>query len=364
MPNPFLTPPIDLVDAAGRSTRAGGAAWLPKLNVAARAHCAFHLFLPGMAGKRRGGDAARLYATTSAPYRRSGRLIVPAGDDFAIWWWDIDALEAHAGTRGVASMLPEPLVQAPGEGWRHLKQSVGYEAQLWRGGALRASAWRRTPFDAPAWTAFTRVNAGGEEDAPVSPPAPLVLPFAPGLSSYLLARPQLSTEQTVQLAVGGFTALCLGLSALFAGQAWKLGQLTQATQEDTARILAAAPAPTPQTIRQGLERLNGFLSLLERNDPMASLAIAVGVLQLYEITPLGFTADAEKIEVTLPYSAAAKAEELTAALEGSQAFEEITAETRGDRTSVVFSMTPRGVPALAPRKRADRPPPVVATPAL
>ena len=56
-----------------------------------------------------------LFARTASPYVVGGMIVVPAGADFGVWWWDLERVSALIPNSAVASVLrPETLAQPAG----------------------------------------------------------------------------------------------------------------------------------------------------------------------------------------------------------------------------------------------------------
>ena len=226
----FLIPSIDRLGSDGvvENVHPGGA--LGRLRrpvlLIARDLCAFSRFETAALPKSRRRQAARLHARVASPYVVSGAALVKAGADFGVWWWNLEQLGPQVAShypRGGVAIRPETLAQPIGMGWRIVSLQNGYEAQFWQEGLLIASAWRRQRFDEPAWAAFTRVQRS-VDDAPETPPPAQTLPVAYDSEAFAPAWTEISRDQAIAMAAGGFAVVTSCLAVFFLGQGVQLGQ--------------------------------------------------------------------------------------------------------------------------------------------
>ena len=344
MPRSFLSRPRELLTASGRfqPLEADGAAWRQPMVVLARELCAFSWFDSGRASGTAAAAAARLHARTAAPFSNPGCLVRRGPGGFAIWWWDRDWLKPHLRERfgdRTALVAPETLAQPPGEGWRIVRVTHGYEAQLWNAGSLVATTWRSIPFDEAAWRAFTRVQRGAPE-APPSPPAAQHLPLSrePAVGGGLIEfSPADALRLGVVVVIGGLAAA----GGLFCGQALRLNALAKNAegQADVLRRSATSPSRYDPELPR---RIADFRQLSARPNTFAALSTALGSLNLHSIKPVGFSLEGPSITLTLPYSALGKVSIVTMELEASGEFAEVRPVTDPQSQQIDLKLVARG----------------------
>lgn len=282
-----------------------------------------------------------LHARASAPYERSGFTVTSSDEDWAIWWWDQALVEAAVGERfgrRTPGVMPEPLAHQVTEGWRQVRVSSGWDLQWWRDGALRFSTWRRSALDQPGFDRLSRVlGENGPETFP-SKWDPFLL-----ASSTLWWRsrppvdyPALAKGAAVLLAVAALGA-SIGLQ-IRAGRVSDEADAVQARIEVLEAQSGRADFPEMQRRRQ---ELADYERLTSEPNPMASLAVAVAALQLYDITPQAFQANGEATRLTIPYEALPLSRELAADLQGEGSFTSVELSTTPNRGGIQIEMTNR-----------------------
>ena len=360
MPFDFLTPRVERLSADGAFSvvHPGGAVGRllrrPVL-LLARELCAFGLFSTAALPRRRRRQAAALHARLAAPYLKAGSALSKAGEDFGVWWWDADRVEALLAARvdaqgGAPVLTPETLAQPRGEGWRIVRLMQGYEAQLWRDKALVASAWRRDRYDPAAWSAFVRLQRNAEA-APEAPPAPSDLPVAfDNRDAFALAPVELSREQ-LALVIGGSAAFAsLSFAAFLFGQGQELAKDVARVEEKTAEIRAATPqAAAVHRLNAAQQKMVAYRRIEEQTGPLSAAGAAIGVLALHDLTPSALNAETETLEFTLPYEAIDKIAALVADLESSGYFHAVEPRTDSSARSLTVKMRVReAAPPLTP----------------
>ena len=290
MPRLSLTRPIQILAADGsletlavRELSLGAGKVL-----VARERCRFDLFTapPGLGG-RAALNAARLHALAHAPYEQAGGCIGRRGGRFGIWWWDqgwVDQqLQRHGLAEGV-QLLPEAAGQPEGRAWRIVRGGDGFEAQAWEEGFLTRSLWRRRPFDAESWAAFTAAEGGETVELPPSGALPYVAssPYARRL------RPIRPVEELpVGLIATSVATLLIGVAAVLAGQALKLRQETAAVARELASVQGSGQAEQLRRLSGNARALQDLSMALNRPDPIAMVERAQQVLRPFGLKVTG-----------------------------------------------------------------------------
>lgn len=317
-----------------------------------RSLCTFAHFEAANLPRSRRRNAARLHARLASPYVTGGVALVKAGADFGIWWWDLDAvmprMAERFGSSGV-SIRPETLAQPSGDGFRLVKLNRGYEAQLWRAGHLVASAWRADRFDDRQWAAF--VSLQRQAEAPDAAPPAVTLPIAYDSEAFGFSTSEITREQAIAGAVGGFAVVACASAAFLLGQGLKLGEEARAITEETLALNAETPALSRIQAQDATQRrLSDFRAAEERTNPLSAAGAAIGIVALYDLSPTAVDAQAETLQITLPYTAVEKADELVADFEQSGYFFDIEPRTEASAQSFVIEMKVR--PAAPPLSAA------------
>ncbi|MFE9082496.1 hypothetical protein ACQKKG_10160 [Brevundimonas sp. NPDC003935] len=354
----FLTPRVERLSADGAIdvVHPGGAVGRMlrrPVVLLARDLCAFGLFQTAALPRGRRRQAAALHARVAAPYVRSGSSLSKAGEDFGVWWWDADRVDALLAPRAMTArplISPETLAQPRGEGWRIVRLKLGYEAQLWRGKTLVASAWRRERYDPASWSAFVRLQRAAEV-APEDPPAPADLPIAfDNREAFALAPVELTREQLALLGGGGvaFASLCFG--AFLFGQGYQLSKDTAQVELKTAEIRAATPrAAAVRNLDASQKKLIAYRQIEEQTSPLSAAGAAIGILAFHDLTPTSVNAETEILSFTLPYAAIDKIAPLVDDLESSGYFHDVQPRTDGTAQTLTLEMKVReAAPPLTP----------------
>ncbi len=349
MPPSFQTSGVELMGADGAfEPVGGGAGWGRPKVLLARELCVFERFERPAAGRSAALAAARLRARAAAPFVNPAALVRSAGNGADIWWWDRDLvgplLQARFGTEAVAA-APETLAQPAGEGWRIVKLARGYEAQLWQGGALVASAWRREPFSEADWAAFVRVQRGSGAAPPATPPPARPVPLNPRAAFGFGGLRDFTRGERAAMAAGLGAVAILAFTAFQLGQGMRYAERAKAAEAAVAAI-PRPPPPTP-TEQRDLARLKGYQALAERPRPLESLGIALAVLRRNGVQPQAYEADAGAVTVVLPYAAIGRTEELTRQLMATGAFAAVRPSTQTGRAAVELRLVPRGAVTTA-----------------
>ena len=316
----------------------------PTLVVLARERCLFERLdiAPGMKSAA-AVAAARLHADSGSPYQRSASLITRKGSSFGIWWWDAQwVADTLAGT-GVDSnirVLPEPMARAAADGWRIVKASTGYEAQLWKGGFLVADAWRRRPYDDDAWRGFVRVQpdragAGDEALMAQDPPFTLQNPYR---------NTQLSDwtpERSMQAAMVGLGVVLVCSATWLLGETYALNASAKLAETQAANIRARRPAAAGN-IQSQVSGLVALRSAVSGPDPMVMLQDTQTIIQPFGHKLIAFTAERSKIRVVMGRDAAADLAAMSRQLLASPYFSAVKPQLDTKRNRLILDLIPKG----------------------
>ena len=234
----------------------------------------------------------------------------------------MEGLVARAGVELPVRLRPEAAGQAVEEGWRVLRGD-GYEAQRWVSGSLQESAWRRAPFDGPAWSAFARLSSGDGPPAPAAPPPPRPAVFT--AASPYAARFVRDTDLRAALpalAVAGLAA-SLGLSAFFLGQGLTAARRDRGLRTEIAAREAAPAASRRPELAARARGLDALARLTDRPGPLVRLLEAQRLLARFDLRVTGFDARAGELSVSVPAAAAAGVDLLVEELEATRSFRDV-----------------------------------------
>jgi len=344
---PFLTPRIELLSADGsfQTLHPGGALASLRAPVVllARDLCAFSLFESAALPRGRRRQAARLHARLASPYVTGGAALVKSGADFGVWWWDLHriapALSERFGTVAPA-LRPETLAQPPGEGWRIVRLATGFEAQLWQNRALVASAWRRERFDAASWRAFASLQRG--TDAPADAPAPQPLPLALDSEAFAVSAAEVSREQAMAGAAGGFAIAACAAAVFLLGQGMQLDAQAREIAKETAAIRQATPrGGSVQGMEADRRRMAAFRQIEEQTNPITAAGAAIGIVAYHDLVPSALEVKDGALSLTLPYAAVRIADQLIEEFEGSGYFYEVQPRTEASTQTLIMEMKVR-----------------------
>lgn len=351
----FLTPRVDRLRADGAVEAVHSGAPLGRLFrrpvvLLSRDLCAFALFETAGLPRNRRRQAARLHARTASPYVAGGAALVKSGEDFGVWWWNLAQVAPMLVERGTVLLRPETLAQPQGRDWRIVKLARGYEAQHWRDGALRASAWRPTKYDEAAWTAFSRMQRDARVEAPTAPPPAETLPVDLGGEAFSLARAEITREQAIGMGLGAMALASVSLFALILGQSFQTGNEAEKVEAETAEIQAATPRQADTLSLEGDRRtLASFREIEGRTSPLSAAGAAIGIIAIHDLTPLAVDAQEDMVTVTLPYESVRIADDLVAEFEGSGYFFDVQPRTDAAGQRLIIEAKVReAAPPLSP----------------
>ena len=347
------TSPISLLKADGglEPLPLRPAPFQPGFVVLAREKCLFEYF-PVVAGlkARSAVTAARLHADTAAPYQRSGALITHKGQGFGIWWWDAQWVAerlAAAGLDPLSKVVPETMVRAAGEGWRIVRASPGYEAQLWRQGFLIADQWRRTAFDAAGWQDFVRVQpdqTGADSAVLMAQEAPFTLQ-SPYRRTVLTSW---TSERKTQFAVAAAIAVLICGSLYLVGDAFGLKRDTDRIKSQTAQLKTTAPGG--RAAQGQLIAMTTLRTSLEGPNAMEMLREAQEIIEPFGYKIIAFDTSRQGLSVTLPKAAVDDLDGIARQLSASGQFNGLTTSLDRDGQTLHIMLTAKGAKPKAKAK--------------
>jgi hypothetical protein len=332
----------------------------PSVVVLARARCLFERMTPPAGVKGAAAvAAARLHADSGAPYQRAGALITQKDGVFGIWWWDAQWVGEKLGGAGLdptSPILPEPLARQTGEGWRIVKATTGYEAQLWRGGFLLADHWRRDPFDTAAWEDFVRTQPdaqGGGEAILIAQNPPFVLqnPYRKTLLSAW------TPERSAQAAMMALAAVLVCTALWFAGQAVGLNKAAEAAQAELDQLKAGSPAAA--NMQKQVAGLVALRSETSGADPLVMLKEAQQIISPYGHKVLAYKTGRELVRIYLPTEAAEDLGILSRELAASPYFSSVKPTLDRRRGRLILDLVPKTAKPVK-GKAAPKPAPTAA----
>lgn len=309
----------------------------PRTVLLSRALCRFErVRSPERLRRRSAVAAARLHALTRAPMAAADSAVAGRGGDFGIWWWDraeVERLMAAAGLKGAVRLRPEAAAQGGADGWRVVRSDGGYEAQLWEGGYLADTAWRRRPFDAAAWRALTR-DAASEP-----PPAqPLLFSRRASYGGRFVEARALPGRAGQWAAAGAMAALCLGV--FFLGQGVSAVRRDGQTRAEIGRLERSAVPGRELQLAARARRLRALGQLIDRPGAVETLADARALLARFGLPMIRFDARRDELSVDVPASAAVGVDLLVEELEASPRFSHVrpTLDREGRRLTLTMAV--------------------------
>jgi hypothetical protein len=335
-------------------------------HVLARGLCRLRLLpLDGIPQRDRLGRI-RVEMAAWQPFEQTGVCAVLQADQALLYGWDAAALAQRLSELGepwpVRQLLPESLLQAPGEGLRRLALDEGEELQWWQDGQLRASRWWPQAPDAEQWQAFCR--GIGLHDLPALPAAqalPLLgaVPRAWG-SLYQAGAGGALPWRTMLHALAA--AAVLGTSALGADlgrQAWDQAREAETLQAELERLRTElAPISTARrealTLRVGVQAASDWMQQPEALSLLAHLAS--------RLPPDGsrlrlFDWNGEQLNLSLDPAAATPRVVYVQALEEGGWFEQVREQSQEGGGALALVTRLRGVRPTAGAAAASEPQP-------
>lgn len=344
----FLTPPIDVINGSGNVETAHSDELIGRFRrpflMIPRSYCTFALFNAASLPKGKRRQAATIYARATAPYLSSGFTLVDNGASYGVWWWDAERLapliDAHYGS-STPITAPETLSQPDGDSWRIVKLSNGYEGQFWKDGALQASTWRLTSFDAPSWAAFARLQRG-VESPPDTPPPAQYFPVATSSKIFSLAKAEIDPRKAA-IALAALVVLAVGSTSMFfLGQGSKFSADTADIAAEVQTLEKTSPAPVAvRAMEKDRQVLAAYRKTDQATNPLTAIGAALGIAEMHELTPSAVDAAGDTIAITLPYDAVKQADALIEDYAGSGYFYDVQPRTDAPNKTFIVTMKVR-----------------------
>lgn len=296
--------------------------------------------------------AARAFAEAHAPFADTGTLILRAAKGAEIWYWDRSKLVAHAP---VGQVSPESVWRVAEDGWRVVACAEGFEAQYWEATSLLASTWRRQPFAAPQWTAFTLSVDRPAIAAPANPPEPVVLPLVRAAWRSRIIKESFGWRDAER--AGASVAICAtAVAALFCGQA--LGSAFIAGREQERAAAAERQLRDNADIARALEHqrlIRAYATAVQHPPVLAATAEAHDVLSRFGLRASTWRASAEGLSLIIDAGISdVPARDIVAAMERAPNICDAVPEVAGaGRFEIRAAIEPPGA-ACAARNAGER----------
>lgn len=275
---------------------------------------------PGVSGAQ-AVRAARLTAESRAPFARSDHVVVAGAPGCSIWWWDAERVREMLGpawSYDASRLVPETALQPPGEGWRQVQTSDGFEAQFWREGLLTASVWRRRPFTADQWESFVR--AVGVEDAPEFPPEPARLTLSVSGFSRVARTGRSDSWTLIERGAVAVLAVSLLGGVAYAGRAIGYEQIASEARAAVEMIGAPGGSTAQSTSETPEGVVDRVMRLQHKPQPLLAAAELQRVLMARGVTPLQFSIEDDILQVQVQTRADLPLQSIALALEESPWF--------------------------------------------
>jgi hypothetical protein len=302
----------------------------------------FQLFRtpPGLSGAR-ADKAALLFAEAHAPFTQTESVLRRRPDAIAIWQWDAEQVRMVLGeTRyNRDRLVPETLLQTPGDGWRQVATSDGFEAQYWEEGELRASSWRRRAFTQESWSAFALSVEEPARPVPRDAPGAITVRLDPN-APWRRGRVRAALGWREIEVLGLSAALCAGaVAAVFAGQALHYQRLAAAEAEVIAAE-RAAEAATPEAAKAAadLALLHAYEAARPKSNALAVAADAFAVFDNLGLTVTAWRVDGSQFRAEIAAMDPSNGlEDLAAALERAPTLRNVAPQFDGAGGGVIVT---------------------------
>lgn len=288
--------------------------------------------------------AALLFAEGNAPYPETDSLVTRAGDNYNVWQWDRGAIETLIGDSfayRAEDMRPASLFSRTDDGARQIATPSGIEAQIWQGGDLVASAFRRQGFSDRDWQWFLRANHFESAD----PPAPV----AQNLSATdALSIETVEEDREWKIIAAGAAAIAasflviaafqLGRGAFYAAS----GALEQAAIN---RLDTAGEGPGSEgATRADVELMRTLHAETNHPNPVALLETAILIADSVGLTLSDWSLDTNRVRFGVNVTEGATISDFAALLEESPHFSSVVPqiEQNSGRTNFRADISGRG----------------------
>lgn len=193
-------------------------------------------------------SALALKVRQISPFAETGFTAAWHGGNVVVAMWDraaVAAAQQGVGVDAPDAVLPETFLRPPASGTRFSQALDGFEAQVWRNGALVASHYFPAAPDASAWQLFLREHGEPLSGLPQDVKVPLAADAWARLSPAGTGSFTLPKESLIYSLVGA--ALCV--PTVWYSVAWAKLQL--AVKERQAALAQLTAAALPQQQKRG-----------------------------------------------------------------------------------------------------------------
>ena len=318
--------------------------------ILSRERCAFNLYhAPTSLTGRAALAAARLRAQSDAPYQEPGVMLCRKGGSFGLWSWDARWVSERLIALGYdprVQIIPETFFQYPLDGWRLIKLLDGYDAQYWSGDFLYASVWRRRRFETADWANVLRMVPVDESKERLTSPPQLQAPNYTLKSPYRRSILSIIDNRRYLVAVAvALVSLLICATAFLFGQTVKLNQRANALEKERALKVQTSATSQLGAIQAQVRQLSELSAITRTRDPLMLVAAAQRVVQPFGFKIQSFSADSEKVQITLPMEAVAGVEQIAVELSASPYFSDAKPSIDRQKRELVFELQVR--PSLA-----------------
>lgn len=308
-----------------------------------RALCRFAFFpRPAAVTKGEAERAALLHAEAHAPFVDSDFAVFGAPSGFGVWWWDAARTRELIGAAAPYQsrrLAPETVAHAPGEDWRQVRTADGYDAQYWEGSSLRASRWRRQPFDVAQWRAFAGSVVDAASPAPEAPPKPILPAWAPTHAWSRARVTRTSVWPVIERTAWSAAAAALVISVGVFGHASKLRR-----EAEGHRAAIAALAEDASRTARDVALVRAVAGSTTAPEHLIAVADLVAALEAEGLDPVSWESDERRVRAQA--TGEAELGRLGAALEDNPRLRNV-APLRDDGAVVVTAEVERSNAPLA-----------------
>lgn len=308
-----------------------------------RALCRFG-FLPHVASlaAKEQEDAALLHAEAHAPFASSDWVVVRSSEGFGVWWWDAGLVRGLIDGRTPyrpGRFVPESLGHAGATGWRQAHSADGYEAQYFEGATLRASSWRRAPFDTQQWRGFVNAVIAPTAPAPNDPPAPCSPGWPvgqPWLSSLVVRTP---LWRRVERAGWYAAAASVAVATALMGHAARYQSVAHAYRDAIVSMQSnAAAVRVENRTAKNIDLAVAASSVAPLPEHLVAIADVMTAMTNAGVEPTDWSSNAEAVSVS--GAGEPRMEEIASRLEQNPRLRNVEPFRVGDKTVIRAEIEP------------------------